>query len=266
MIRSLPYFVVDAFTARPFAGNPAAVVPLADWLPDPLLQQIAAEMALSETAFFVAEADGFRLRWLTPTVEVDLCGHATLATAHVISRLLEPGRAAMRFYTRSGALDVTGDGDALTLDFPAHAPERLDDAALAARVGDALGAAPVELWRSRNLLAVLADAAAVRGLAPDFRRVGALPTEGVIVTAPGDGAADFVSRYFTPQHGIDEDPVTGSAHCTLAPYWSARLGRPTLVAHQVSRRGGELRVTAAGERVRMTGNAVVMARGELYLP
>lgn len=266
MPRTLPYFVVDAFTSRPFAGNPAAVVPLTTWLPDALLQQIAAEMALSETAFFAPEGDGFRLRWLTPAVEVDLCGHATLATAHVITAVLEPARAAIRFHTRSGALDISRAGDLLTLDFPARIAEPVDDAALVAAVGDALGARPVELWRSRNLMAVFAEAAAVRALAPDFRRVGALPTEGVIATAPGDGGVDFVSRYFTPQHGIDEDPVTGSAHCTLTPYWAARLGRASLSAHQISHRGGELAVTLAGERVRMAGRAVLMAKGELYLP
>ena len=266
MSRTLPYHVVDAFTSRAFGGNPAAVMALPAWLPDPVLQQIAAEMALSETAFFVPEADGFRLRWLTPAVEVDLCGHATLATAFVITSVLEPGRRAIRFHTRSGVLEVTRDGDRLTLDFPARVAERVDDPALAAAVGEALGATPVELWRSRNLMAVLPDAATVRGLAPDFRKVLALPTEGVIATAPGDGEADFVSRYFTPQHGIDEDPVTGSTHCTLTPYWAARLGRASLTAHQVSRRGGELFVTAAGERVRMAGTAVLMAKGELYLP
>lgn len=276
------YFVVDAFTSRAFAGNPAAVVPLERWPDDALLQQIAAEMALSETAFFAPEpgdADGVRLRWMTPACEVDLCGHATLATAFVLMTQLEPARTSVRFHTRSGALDVTRAGETFTLDFPARVPERVDDAALAAAVEAALGATPSELWRAQNLLVVLDEAAAVRALAPDFRAVNALPTEGVIVTAPADpstdgAGVDFVSRYFTPQHGIDEDPVTGSAHCTLGPYWAERLGKTTLAARQVSRRGGELAVEVrpgagsgrAESRVRLGGRAVLVARGELLLP
>jgi PhzF family phenazine biosynthesis protein len=276
---SLRYFVVDAFTSRPFGGNPAAVMPLETWLDDATLQTIAAEMALSETAFFVPETEGgvagFRLRWMTPACEVDLCGHATLATAAVLMTQLEPARTAVRFHSKSGPLDVTrapgSDGDVFTLDFPARVPERVDDAALAADVARALGAAPRELWRSRNLMVVVDDAATVRALAPDFRLVNALPTEGVIVTAPADPAidgpdVDFVSRYFTPQHGIDEDPVTGSAHCTLTPYWARRLGKPALSARQVSKRGGELAVELAGERVRLGGRVVLIARGELLLP
>jgi PhzF family phenazine biosynthesis protein len=265
MTRALPYFVVDAFTSRRFAGNPAAVVPLADWLPDALLQQIAGEMALSETAFFVAEPDGFHLRWMTPTVEVELCGHATLASAFVIGEVLEPGRAAIRFRTRSGALEVARAGERLTLDLPARPAVRLDDPGLRGAVSHALGAEPLEVWQARNLMAVFAEAGTVRGLAPDLRAVRALPGEGLIATAPGDGEVDFVSRYFTPQHGVDEDPVTGSTHCTLTPYWAARLGRPALVARQVSQRGGELAVALAGARVQVTGTAVLMARGELYL-
>lgn len=261
----LPYFVVDAFTDRPFAGNPAAVVPLDAWLPDATMAAIAAEMALAETAFFVPDGDDFRLRWMTPAVEVDLCGHATLATAHVLMRVLHPGRTAVRFHTRSGLLTVTAAGDGATLDFPARVPVRIDEPDLQAAVAAALGAPVVELWRSRNLVAVLADAAAVRALAPDFRRVNALPTEGVIATAAGDDGHDLVSRYFTPQHGIDEDPVTGSAHCTLTPLWAGKLGRTTLRAFQASRRGGAMVCELAGDRVRMTGRSVLMARGELLL-
>lgn len=270
MPRTLPYYVVDAFTTRPFAGNPAAVIPLAGWLPDELLQQIAGELALSETAFVVREADGLRLRWLTPTTEVDLCGHATLASALVWMDEVEPGTTRVRFATRSGPLEVERDGERLVLDLPARVAEPVADPALVAAVAEAIGAPVVELWRSRNLMAVVADAAAVRALAPELRRVGALPTEGLIVTAPGagdrDGDVDLVSRYFTPQHGVDEDPVTGSAHCTLGPYWAARLGRTTLAARQVSRRGGEVAVTVAGDRVRLGGHGVLVARGELRLP
>jgi PhzF family phenazine biosynthesis protein len=265
------YFVVDAFTSRPFAGNPAAVMPLETWPDDATLQRIAAEMALSETAFFVPAtgeaADGFRLRWLTPACEVDLCGHATLATAFVLMTQLEPSRTSVRFHTKSGALDVTRAGDVLTLDFPARVPERLEDARLQAAVGAAIGAEVRELWQSRNLLAVVDNAATVRALAPDFRAVNALPTEGLIVTAPSDEpGVDIMSRYFTPQHGIDEDPVTGSAHCTLGPYWAKRLGKSSFSAKQVSKRGGELAVEVAGDRVRLGGRAVLVARGDLLLP
>lgn len=277
MPRTLRYFVVDAFTSRPFGGNPAAVVPLEAWLDDALLQQIAAEMNLSETAFFVHEPrdrDGFHLRWMTPTTEVDLCGHATLASAFALMQHVEPVRRDVHFWTRSGTLDVRRDGDEFALDLPARIATRVEDRALVAAAGDALGAAPHELWSAKNLMAVYDDATVVRALAPDFRKVLALPTEGVIVTAPGTGEdVDFVSRYFTPQHGIDEDPVTGSAHCTLGPYWAARLGRPALTARQISRRGGELTVAvvpaaAAGPtaRVRLGGRAVLVARGELLLP
>lgn len=263
---SLPYFVVDAFTDRPFAGNPAAVCPLARWLPDATLAASAAELALSETAYVVADGDDYRLRWFTPTVEVDLCGHATLATAHVLFRELAPTRTAVRFHTASGALDVTRTESGGTLDFPARVPVPVDDVALTAAVASAIGAPVRGLWRSRNLVALVDSPAVVRALAPDFRLVGALPTEGLIVTAAGgDDGVDFSSRYFTPQHGIDEDPVTGSAHCTLGPLWAARLDRTTLRAHQVSRRGGAMTVEVVGDRVRMTGAAVLVARGELLI-
>lgn len=262
---SLPYFVVDAFTSRPFAGNPAAIFPLERWLPDATLAAIAAEMALSESAFFVREADDLHLRWFTPTVEVDLCGHATLACAHVVFRVLEPDRQAIRFQTRSGPLDVTRTDGGATLALPARVAEPWGDPALMDAVAAAIGTPIRELWQSRNLMAVVEHAGQIRDLAPDFRQIGALPTEGLIVTAPGTGDVDFVSRYFTPQHGIDEDPVTGSAHCTLTPYWAARLERSALRAQQLSKRGGELAVELAGDRVRMTGASVLVARGELLL-
>jgi PhzF family phenazine biosynthesis protein len=261
------YFVVDAFTSRLFAGNPAAVMPLETWPDDATLQLIAAEMALSETAFFAPEGDGFRLRWMTPACEVDLCGHATLATAFVLMTQLEPARTSVRFHTKSGALDVTRAGDVFTLDFPARVPETFENSDVKAAVGVAIGAEVLELWRSRNLLAVVDSAATVRALAPDFRAVNGLATEGLIVTAASDEpGVDFMSRYFTPQHGIDEDPVTGSAHCTLGPYWAKRLGRASLSAKQVSKRGGELAVDVAGDRVKLGGRAVLVARGDLLLP
>jgi predicted PhzF superfamily epimerase YddE/YHI9 len=264
MPRTLAYSVIDAFTDTAFTGNPAAVIRLEMWPKDALLQQIAAELSLSETAFHAPEpgGDGFRLRWFTPSTEVDLCGHATLATAFVM------GKDAVRFHTRSGVLTVTSLGDRYVLDFPARVAERVEDEALIAAAGEALGAPPTELWQSRNLMAVYGQASTVRKLAPDMRRVLALPTEGVIVTAPGDQSPgpDFVSRYFTPQHGIDEDPVTGSAHCTLAPYWGQRLGLTAMSARQVSRRGGDLVLEVAGDRVLIGGRAVLTARGELHLP
>jgi len=267
MVRMQPYYLVDAFTDRPFAGNPAAVCPLTEPLPDAVMQQVAAEMNLSETAFVIADpgGDGFGLRWMTPTVEVDLCGHATLAAAHVITTELEPDRAQVRFHTRSGVLTVDRDRDRLTMDFPSRPPAAVEDDRLRDLVGAALGATPAALARTANLLAVFEHADEVRALAPDFARVRELPCGGVIATAPGDGGADFVSRYFTPQHGIDEDPVTGSAHCVLAPYWAGRLGKQQLRARQVSRRGGDLDVALAGDRVRLTGQAVLMARGTLLL-
>ncbi|MEZ4402995.1 MAG: PhzF family phenazine biosynthesis protein [Kofleriaceae bacterium] len=259
----LPYVVVDAFTDRRFHGNPAAVFLLDAWLPDATLAAIARELALSESAFCVRHGDDHALRWFTPSVEVDLCGHATLATAFVLMHLAPDGPARVRFHTKSGPLDVTRTAAGATLDFPARVPVAVDDPALAAAVAGALGAPVRALWRSRNLVALVDDAAAVTALAPDFRKVGALPTEGLIVTAPGTGEVDFVSRYFTPQHGIDEDPVTGSAHCTLGPLWAARLGRHRLEARQLSRRGGAMTVEVDGDRVRMTGAAVAVARGEL---
>ena len=252
----LAYFHVDAFSARPFAGNPAAVVPLDAWLPDATMQAIAAELNLSETAFVC----GDHLRWFTPAVEVDLCGHATLATAHVL------GRDHVRFTSRSGPLEVHRDGDLLVLDFPSRPPRRFDDAAVTARLAEALGAAPREVLASRDLVAIYDDAAAIRALAPDFGKLAAIDVHGVIATAPGDGEVDFVSRFFVPQQGIPEDPVTGSAHCTLIPLWSERLGKTRLAARQLSRRGGDLACALRGDRVDIGGHAVLVARGTLVLP
>ena len=261
---SQPIYQIDAFSGRVFAGNPAAVCPLDAWLPDATMQAIAAENNLSETAFFVPRGEEFDLRWFTPAVEVDLCGHATLATGALILRKLEPGRERVRFHTRSGVLEVGREGELLVMDFlalpagPAAADER-------GRVADALGASPVELLAAtRDTLAVFDDEAAVRGLAPDFARLAALPREGTITTAPGD-EVDFVSRYFAPSVGIDEDPVTGSAHCTLTPYWSKRLGKTVLEARQVSRRGGELVCIDAGARVIIKGRAAFYLEGTLRI-
>lgn len=250
-------FHVDAFAARPFEGNPAAVCPLADWLDDATLQAIAEENNLSETAFYVPAGDGFQLRWFTPLAEVDLCGHATLATAHVLFTHLGHQGDSIRFATRSGSLTVTRSGAALTMDFPASRPLRCD--APAALI-DGLGAAPLEVLAADDYLAVFADETEVRQLAPDMRTLSTLALRGVIATAPGKDC-DFVSRFFAPRLGIPEDPVTGSAHCALTPFWAARLGKSPLRAHQISRRGGQLRCALQGERVTIAGGAVTFMEG-----
>jgi len=248
----LPLWQVDAFAGRRFQGNPAAVVPLAAWLPDATLQAIAAENNLAETAFLVAESGtgdrAYKLRWFTPAIEIDLCGHATLAAGYVIDHHLAPGQGPMRFQTRSGELRVTAEGDRYCLDFPSRPPTPVADPG----IGPALGVAPLQVLAQGMLLALLPDAAAVRAARPDFRALAALPGDGLIITAKGDGE-DFVSRYFAPFAGIDEDPVTGSAHCLLTPFWAARLGKQRLFARQVSARGGELWLELRGERVLIAG-------------
>jgi len=268
-----PYFVVDAFTDTPFAGNPAAVCPLDAWLPDATMQAIAAELALSETAFFARDGEALRLRWFTPAVEVDLCGHATLASGHVLLNRLEPGRGEVTFMSRSGPLGVRKDGDRLVLDFPSRPPAPEPDAQTRDDVAAALGRRPRELWRARGLVAVYDSADDVRRLQPDFGRLRALDVFSVCATAagpgardPGPGRPDFVSRFFAPREGVDEDPVTGSAHCTLAPLWAERLGRSSLLGHQISRRGGFVDCRLDGDRVQLGGHAVLVASGTLHLP
>ncbi|MGP1395665.1 MAG: PhzF family phenazine biosynthesis protein [Inquilinaceae bacterium] len=258
----LPLFQIDAFADAVFAGNPAAVCPLDSWLPDDRMQAIAAENNLSETAFFVPDGEGYALRWFTPVAEVDLCGHATLATAFLVFERLRPDLRSIAFSTRvSDTLTVTRDGDFLVMDFPRWDAEPVaDDPAVTA----SLGAAPRTLLNGPDLMAVFDDEAAVRDIAPDFRAVGRLPARGVIVTAPGRNV-DFVSRFFAPAVGIDEDPVTGSAHCLLAPYWAGRLGKTDLVGRQVSRRGGTVRCTVADGRVRLAGRAVLYLEGTIHV-
>ncbi len=261
----LPIYQVDAFTDRVFAGNPAAVVPLDSWLPDAQLQAIAAENNLAETAYFIRSGDGFDLRWFTPAVEVDLCGHATLATAFVISTILEPGRDRMAFATRqAGVLTVTRDGDRYTLDFPSRpaSPAERPDPALFAALG---GPAPAAVLRGRDYLVVYETADAVRALTPDMALLSKLDLFAVCVTAPGDGDVDFVSRLFAPAQGIPEDPVTGSTHCMLTPYWAERLGKTVLNARQVSARGGALLCELAGDRVRIGGQAVLYLEGSILV-
>jgi len=258
----LKLFQVDAFTDRQFGGNPAAIVPLDRWLPDVTLQAIAAENNLSETAYFVKQGERYHLRWFSPLCEVNLCGHATLATAWVLWEKLGESAPLIRFDTRSGELRVTRDGAWLWLDFPAD-PARPCVAPPALVSG--LGRAPREVLVARNYVAMYDSEEAVRALAPDFRVLAMLHNHAVIVTAPGTDC-DFVSRFFAPKFGIDEDPVTGSAHCTLAPLWAERLGRKSLHARQVSRRGGVLRCEPAGDRVRIGGQAVAYLAGEIELP
>ncbi len=257
----IPIYQIDAFTNRPFAGNPAAVVPLEAWLPDETLQSIAAEKNLSETAFFVAEGDAYRLRWFTPKVEVDLCGHATLASAFVIMTELRTGLSEARFLSRSGELVVARQGDRLVMDFPSRPPERLDSLD---GLEAAMGTKPSEIWKARDVLAVLESEDQVRALKPDQGLLAKLPLWSLIVTARGK-QVDFVSRFFAPAQGIEEDPVTGSSHCTLIPYWARVLGKSQLHALQVSARGGELWCELAATRVKIAGQAVKVLQGEIWL-
>lgn len=256
----LPYYQVDAFTTRVFGGNPAGICFLESWLPDGTLQQIAAENNLSETAFLVKQEGDFDLRWFTPEIEVDLCGHATLASAFVLFQERGFAGPEVKFHTRSGVLTATRDGESIMLDFPAW---KLEAAKASAALVDGLGWMPGEVWKNQeDMVAVLGSAEDVRGLKPDFGQLAQLETRGIIVTAVGTDC-DFVSRFFAPRLGVSEDPVTGSAHSTLIPYWSQRLGKTRLLAKQLSRRGGELVCEARGERVGIGGHAVLYSRAEI---
>ena len=262
----IPCFQVDAFADRPFAGNPAAVC-LLDTEPDQdWMQSVANEMNLSETAFVVPQDGGFGLRWFTPTVEVDLCGHATLASAHILweQGVAQPD-AAIRFLTRSGELSCNRQQDMIELDFPATPAE---EAELSASLIEALGAEPVWQGRSRFDALVCVDSeSTLRSLKPDFGALAALPYRGIIVTSAADTQkTDFVSRFFGPAVGVDEDPVTGSAHCCLAPFWSSRLGKSDMTAYQASARGGTVHVRIAGDRVILGGTAVTVFSGTLCHP
>ncbi len=258
----LPLYQVDAFASEVFRGNPAAVVPLDRWLDERTMQSIAGENNLSETAFFVREGGGFRIRWFTPEAEVKLCGHATLASAHVLFEKVEPGRNAVEFASQSGPLHVVRDGDRLVLDFPAWTPE---PAPPPAGLREALGAAPAETYRATtDWLLVFENEAAVRALVPDFGALARVDARGIIATAPGTDV-DFVSRFFAPRVGVNEDPVTGSAHCGLTPYWAKRLGRTSLRARQISKRGGELECELAGDRVRIAGRASLYLEGSITI-
>jgi PhzF family phenazine biosynthesis protein len=255
----IPYYQVNAFTSEPFGGNPAGVCLLDAWLPDHLLQQIAAENNFSETAFLVRESAGYHLRWMTPVAEVDLCGHATLAAAYVL--FFEQGFSGDRilFETLSGRLSATRAGDLVELDFPSRPPM---PCAAPERLIDALGCHAVEVLRARDYLVRLESQAAVAKVEPDMTTLAGLDCLGVIITAPGE-TVDFVSRFFAPKVGVPEDPVTGSAHCSLIPYWAGRLGRNQLRAGQISKRGGELHCCLRADRVGIGGTAVIYCRGEL---
>jgi len=267
----IPLYQIDAFADGPFTGNPAAVCPLDSWLPEPVMQAIAAENNLSETAFSVPEGEGYRLRWFTPTVEVDLCGHATLASAYVVFRWLRPELRTVAFHTeKAGRLTVARDGDLLALDFPSRPAE---SCAMSEPLVAGLGRRPAALLAARDYLAIYDSADDIAALTPDFAAIAALDRFAVIVTAPGAGGVDFVSRYFAPAAGVAEDPVTGSAHCTLIPYWAGRLGKNRLAARQLSRRGGALICALHGapgggpgdERVTIAGRALPYLEGMITI-
>jgi PhzF family phenazine biosynthesis protein len=260
----LQIFQVDAFTNKPFGGNPAAVVPLEAWLPDETMLAIAGENNLAETAFFVKNGERRDIRWFTPEVEVNLCGHATLATAHVIFNELKLEDSRIEFHShRSGELGVTKDGDRLVLDFPAYPLTEIEHSD---ELAQAVGIVPVKVFESQGNMVFLRveSEEEVRALKPDFHALLQVPYHEVIVTAPGDDC-DFASRMFAPRIGIPEDPVTGAIHCSLIPYWAGQLGKDKLFARQVSKRGGELFCELSGERVRIGGNATLFLKGEIYV-
>ena len=254
-------FQIDAFTNEPFKGNPAAVVPFDAWPADDVMQNIALENNLAETAFFIPDGDNYGLRWFTPTVEMDLCGHATLATGYVIFEILGIDKKILRFQTLSGELTVEKEGDRYVMDFPSRPASPVE---APAGLIEAIGAEPKEVLKSNDYLLVFENEAQVKAIKPDFAALKKLASRGVIVSAPGE-TSDFVSRFFAPAVGVDEDPVTGSTHTTLIPYWAERLGKRELFARQVSQRGGELFCEFKGDRVKIAGNAVTYLKGEIYV-
>ena len=256
-------FQVDAFASRRFEGNPAAVMRLDEFLSDATLQAIAAENNLAETAFLVRDAADYRLRWFTPITEVPLCGHATLASAAVVMERLDEKRNSVVFHTLSGPLTVKRTNTGYVMNFPARPSEPISNVA---GLADALGVVPVEVVANAfNYMALVESEQILRELVPDMAAVARIDRPGVIVTAPGGGTYDFVSRYFAPAKGIPEDPVTGAAHCMLAPYWAKRLGRREFRAYQASRRGGEIICRLNGERVELEGACVFYLEGEVEI-
>lgn len=262
-MKRIPLYQVDAFTDQLFRGNPAAVCPLTEWLPDQLMQQIAAENNLAETAFFVPFDSGYKIRWFTPAVEVDLCGHATLATAFVLFYCLNYNSDSIKFFSdRSGELKVTHKEGLLNLDFPS---DKIQHENIEDDIFSCLGVSPQVVFRGKSdFMAVFENEKQIISLLPDFSKIAALKARGLIVTAPGT-EVDFVSRFFAPQSGIDEDPVTGSAHTTLIPYWSKRLGKTEMTAMQLSKRGGKLICSYRGERCLIGGKAVLYLNGEIQI-
>lgn len=259
---TIPIFQVDAFTEHLFGGNPAAICPLSEWLPAPQMQKIAAENNLAETAFFIPQGNDFELRWFTPEFEIDLCGHATLATAHILFTLLGYERDVIHFHTlKAGTLSVHRLGDKYILDFPSRIPQA---AQVPPGLIKAMGGNPVEILRSRDYFLVYEKESDIVSLSPDFVELSKIDSIGFIATAPGD-TCDFVSRFFAPSAGINEDPVTGSAHCNLIPYWADRLGKENMHAYQVSARRGELWCQLKGDRVLMSGKAVTYLKGEIFV-
>ena len=254
-------YQIDAFSDRVFAGNPAAVCPLDQWIDDEVMQHIAQENNLAETAFFVKEPDGYRIRWFTPTKEVDLCGHATLASAYVIFRHLDHGTDKIKFSSESGPLYVSKESDMIALNFPSLPPV---DCQMPEYLIDALRTEPERIMSCNNYFAVFTSEDQIAEINPDFSLLSKLDLQGVIITSPGKNT-DFVSRYFAPKYGIPEDPVTGSAHCNLIPYWSNRLNRAELTARQISRRGGELFCRDLGDRVNIAGYAVEYLSGYIEI-
>jgi len=260
---TIPIYQADAFTGKLFGGNPAAICPLTEWLPDELMQTIAVENNLAETAFFVKNETGYKLRWFTPEYEIDLCGHATLASAHILFTELGHQGDTIHFETvKAGTLTVKRDGDKYAMDFPSRPPIHID-----APNGliEALGEKkPLDVLRSRDYFLVYESESDIRDISPDFFALSKMDTVGVIVTARGDNS-DFVSRFFAPGAGIPEDPVTGSAHCNLIPYWAEKLNKNKLHAYQLSAREGELWCELKGERVLMSGKAVTYLKGEIFV-
>jgi len=260
----VPIFQLDAFASRRFEGNPAAVMVFAEFPDESLMLALAAENNLAETAFLVPDGADFRIRWFTPRVEVPLCGHATLASAAVVMERLDPTRRDAVFHSASGPLAVVRTERGYRMDFPARPSERMPSPPHG--LADALGAMPIEVWHNEfNYLALLPDPAAVRALSPDFPAVAKLDRPGLIVTAMGDGEFDFTSRYFAPAKGVDEDPVTGGAHCMLAPFWAPRLGRSDFVARQASPRGGMVLCRLRDARVELEGGCVFYLEGHAEL-
>ena len=257
----IPIYQIDAFASRLFEGNPAAVCPLDRWLPDDIMQSIAAENNLSETAFFVPDGNRFHIRWFTPASEVDLCGHATLASAHVLFDVLGYKRDRVDFDSRSGILTVTKDQEWLVMDFPSQPPVPCD---VPQAVVQAFGKSPVECQESEDLIVVFDREEDVESASPDFEVLKRIDQRGIAITAASD-RYDFVARFFAPKYGIPEDPVTGSAYTQLAPYWAARLGKKKFSVKQLSRRGGELLCELSGDRVFIYGKAVKYLEGEIII-